>query len=92
MNTESRAILSLVAMQRITPAQAERLLIARTVDREAWWFVAGFVLFACLAQLQPHALSGAVHQLKTAIDGAIPAFGHVLAQIAARLGRMGGTL
>jgi len=51
MNTDRRAILSLVAMGRITAAEAERLLAAWNESRETAWIVGLCLEFACLAQL-----------------------------------------
>ncbi len=51
MNTDRRAILSLVAMGRITVAEAERLLVAWNESRETAWIVGLCLAFACLAQL-----------------------------------------
>ncbi len=51
MNTDRRAILSLVAMGRITAAEAERLLAAWNDSRETAWILALSLAFACVAQL-----------------------------------------
>jgi hypothetical protein len=51
MNTDRRAILTLVAMGRITAAEAERLLAAWNDSRETAWIVALSLAFACVAQL-----------------------------------------
>ena len=76
MNTDRRTILSLVAMGRITAAEAERLLAAWNESRETAWIIGLCMVFACLAQLhlreilpilmhflgaQIPALAGAVH-------------------------------
>ncbi len=76
MNTDRRVILSLLAMGRITAAEAERLLAAWNESRETAWIVGLCLAFACLAQLhlrellpilmhfcsaQVPALAGAVH-------------------------------
>jgi hypothetical protein len=50
MNTDRRAILSLVAAGRITAAEAERLLAAWNEGRETFWILAFCLAFACLAQ------------------------------------------
>lgn len=86
MYTNRRAILSLVALRCITPAEAERLIAACSSNREAWWLMAGCAFCAGLVQIQPPVLSGAVHLFRSVIDGSIPALHHVLSQIAARLG------
>ncbi len=51
MNTDRRAILSLVAMGRITAAEAERLLAAWNESRETAWILALSLAFALLAQI-----------------------------------------
>ncbi len=51
MNTDRRTILSLVAMGRITAAEAERLLAVWNESRETTWIVGLCLAFACLAQL-----------------------------------------
>jgi hypothetical protein len=51
MNTDRRAILSLVATGRITAAEAERLLAAWNDSRETAWILALSLAFALLAQL-----------------------------------------
>jgi len=50
MNTDRRAILSLVATGRITAAEAERLLVAWNDSRETAWILALGLVFAVLAQ------------------------------------------
>ena len=51
MNTDRRAILSLVATGRITAAEGERLLAAWNDSRETAWILAFGLAFAFLAQL-----------------------------------------
>jgi hypothetical protein len=91
MYSNRRAILSLVAHGRITPAEAERLISACSSERETWWLLAGCALCAGLAQIQPHAftghaLNGMVHLFRSVIDGTIPALHHALSQVAACIG------
>ena len=86
MNTDRRAILSLVAMGRITAAEAERLLAAWNDSRETAWILALSLAFALLAQLHLHdvlpilmhffnaqtpALAEALHQVFSPITGPI---------------------
>jgi len=52
MKQERQAILSLVALGRITPRDAERLLAAWNAGREEWWAM-GVCGAACLAQSLP---------------------------------------
>ena len=49
-----RTILSLVALGRISPAEAERLLIAWNEGRESFWLCFALVAATLLAQLDPH--------------------------------------
>jgi hypothetical protein len=56
MNSDRRAILALVAMGRITPGQAERLIAAWNDSRETAWILAACLAFAVLAQLHLHEL------------------------------------
>jgi hypothetical protein len=62
MPADRRAILHLVALGRITPAEAERLLAAWNEGRESLLALTGCILIACLAQLHLHELlPGAAH-------------------------------
>jgi hypothetical protein len=74
MNTERRAILSLVAAGRITPAEAERLLAAWNEGRESLWIFACSLIFACLAQLHlQELLKELLHFLSAqSLAGAMP--------------------
>jgi hypothetical protein len=64
MNSDRRAILALVAMGRVTPGQAERLIAAWNDSRETEWILAASLAFAVLAQLHVHELvPGLVHFL-----------------------------
>ncbi len=56
MNTDRRVILALIAMGRITPAEAERLLAAWDESRESAWILAISLVMVCLAQLNVHSL------------------------------------
>lgn len=86
MNTDRRAILSLIAMGRITAAEAERLLAVWNETCETIWIVGFCLAFACLAQLnlrelfpilmhfcsaQIPALAGAVHHALSPIMGSV---------------------
>jgi hypothetical protein len=55
MNTNRRTILQLVALGRITPNEAERLLIAWNDGRESIWALAACVVITLLVQLNPRA-------------------------------------
>ena len=52
MHQERQAILSLVALGRITPAEAERLLAVSNMGREELWGIV-VCIAACLGQLLP---------------------------------------
>ena len=60
MDADRRAILALIAMGLITPAEAERLLAAWNESRETSWILAASFGFALLAQLQLRELLPAV--------------------------------
>jgi fructose-bisphosphate aldolase class 1 len=60
MNADRRAILALIAMGRITPSEAERLLAAWNESRETAWILAASFGFALLAQLHLRELLPAV--------------------------------
>lgn len=57
MHTDRRFILTLIAMGRITPAEAERLLAAWDESRETAWILAASLAMVCLAQLNVHSLT-----------------------------------
>ena len=57
MNSDRRAILALVAMGRITPGQAERLIAAWNDSRETLWILVLGLAFAAFAQLNLHQLT-----------------------------------
>ena len=81
MKKERQAILSLVALGRITPREAERLLAAWNAGREEFW-----VLGACaatgIAQLLP-TLERLAHTL---LPGAIPGLHHAVVTISSWIG------
>jgi hypothetical protein len=53
MRNDRRTILSLVALGRITPGEAERLLIAWNEGREGLWIFVACIAAALLAQVNP---------------------------------------
>jgi hypothetical protein len=90
MQTDRRAILSLVALGRITPAEAERLLIAWNQGWESVLVCAACIAAALLAQLDPNqVLPGLVHLAQALISGRVIPLHHALA-VVCRL--FGGTL
>jgi len=95
MNCERRTILALIAMGRITPAQAERLLGTLNDSRETAWIFVICLVGACLAQLHLHELlPGLMHFLNTQAPALAEAVHHALSPIWDRmpLARMGGML
>ena len=90
MQTDRRAILSLVALGRITPAEAERLLIAWNQGWESVLVYAACIAAVLLAELDPYrALPGIAHLAQALISARIISLHHALAVIC-RL--FGGTL
>jgi hypothetical protein len=61
MQKERQAILSMIALGRITPREAERLLAVWSLGREEFWVIAACVT-ASLTQIVP-ALARMVHSL-----------------------------
>jgi hypothetical protein len=62
MENDRRVVLNLVAAGRLTPADAERLLIAWNDWRERLWAIAACAGFALLVQFNPQAwLTGLLH-------------------------------
>lgn len=68
-----QAILSLVALGRITPREAERLLAAWNSGREEIWVI-GACVAACAAQ-------GLAPLIPTLLPGGLPALHHALSAI-----------
>lgn len=69
MNRERQIILSLVALGRITPREAERLLATWNAGREEFW-VLGACVAACVAQFLPD-LGRVAHSLMPALHHAV---------------------
>lgn len=86
MNTDRRVILDLIAMGRITPAEAERLLTAWNESRETAWILVASLAFALLAQLHTHEV---LQMLNHLISVQLPALAHMLGSV---IGAMGGLL
>jgi len=76
MKRERHAILSLIALGRVTPAEAERLLAMCGEGREERWVIA-VCLAACLVQFLP-ALARTAHTL---FAGGVPGFHHAVMAI-----------
>ena len=84
MKREREAILSLVALGRITPREAERLLAAWNAGREELWAI-GVGAAVCVAQCLP-AVERLMHTL---LPGGVAGLLHV---VTAMMYGMGGVL
>lgn len=69
-------VLQLIALGRLSPAEAERLLLASSAGRETAWMVAGCVVLALIGLIQAHA--GALVQIGHAMSLASQVLGRVL--------------
>jgi|HubBroStandDraft_1064217.scaffolds.fasta_scaffold1265517_1 hypothetical protein len=89
MQNSRRTILSLVALGRITPAEAERLLIAWNAGREGIWIFGACIAIALLALLNPQqGLSALSHIAHTLLPG--HTLHHAVAQTVQALGHLLG--
>ena len=87
MKSDRRTILALVAMGRITPVQAERLIAVLNESRETAWIFALCLVFTCLAQLHLHELlPGLMHFFNAQIPALAGAVHHALSPITEFLG------
>jgi hypothetical protein len=89
MQADRRAILALIAMGRITPGEAERLLAAWNESRETAWILVASFGFALLGQLQLH---GLVPMLMHFINAQIPALAEAMQHALSLITGMGGLL
>jgi len=78
------AILSLLALGRITPREAERLLAAWNAGREEVW-----VICACIAVCAAEALPPLSRLAHALLPGGLPAIHHAISAITYSIG---GTL
>ena len=76
MHRERQAILSLIALGRITPQQAERLLAAWNSGREEMW-----ILGACALAGVGQSLPSLLRLAHTCLSEAIPSIHHALADL-----------
>jgi hypothetical protein len=89
MTYERRAILSLVAMGRITAAEAERLIAAWQDTREFVWIAAACIA-ACALHAHPHlSLDGLANLVHAVLNHGTRAL-HTAASIGFR--KMGGSV
>lgn len=87
MNNDRRTILALIAMGRITPVQAERLLSAVNESRETAWILGLCLAMGCLAQLHLHELlPGLMDLFNAQIPALFEAVHHALSPFANFLG------
>ncbi|MGA2849200.1 MAG: hypothetical protein ABSE46_09400 [Terracidiphilus sp.] len=91
MSNGRRTILSLVALGRISPADAERLLIAWNQGREGFWVFAACVAAGMLALPDPQlamqgALHGLVHFAESLFSGKVISVHPALAMVSRFLG------
>ena len=87
MSSDRRAILALIAMGRITPGQAERLLAAWNESRETAWILAACVTFAALAQPHPHEFGTVLmHFFNAQLPALAEAMRHALSPITDLIG------
>jgi hypothetical protein len=67
-----RTILSLVALGRISPAEAERLLIAWNQGRDVFWVFVACAAAVMLALPDPHrVVQGLVHFAESLLSGRV---------------------
>ncbi len=78
MNTNRRTILHQVALGRITPIEAERLLIAWNDGRENLWALFACVLISLSVQFRPHQW---LPELWAAVRPTLSLFKHLLGGI-----------
>jgi hypothetical protein len=85
MNSDRRAIFSLLAQGRISPGEAERLIAVASLDRETAWGFAGCTALAAAA-LVPSLAPQIAHALQAALAGALPVLERAFSAIACFLG------
>jgi hypothetical protein len=87
MYTDRRVILNLIAMGRITPAEAERLLATWNESRETAWILAFCLAVFSLAQINVHLLQPAlVHLFNTQLPALVEALRHALSPVTDLIG------
>jgi len=75
-------ILSLVALGRISPAEAERLLVAWNQGRDGFWVFAVCAAAVLLALTDPHhVLQGFVHFAESLLSGRVLSVHPALAMV-----------
>jgi hypothetical protein len=90
MQSDHRVVLHLLAIGRLTPAEAERLLLAANDSREGIWMFAAVMVIACVAELSAGHLPAELNHAFTAI---LPASLAVIHQVSSNVIRnLGGVL
>jgi len=70
VNIDRHTILTLLAIGRITPAEAERLLAAWSESREIVWLLTISLVIVCLTQFNVHSLVPALmHIFNAQMEG-----------------------
>ena len=83
MQKERQIILSMIALGRITPREAERLLAAWSLSREEIWVIAACVT-ASLTQIAPEL----VRMVHTLLPEGLPGLHHAVMAITFWIGRV----
>ena len=78
MNGERRAILALIAMGRITPSEAERLLAVWNESRETAWILIASIGLALLRQVNLHEVMRVLGRL---VSVQISGLAHILGAV-----------
>lgn len=82
MNRHRHALLQLVAHGRISPAEAERLLVSWNRNHEDAWLVLACLLLAVLPQHAPlHPLLAAIHTAGSHLPVNFAALGQYVAKL-----------
>lgn len=87
MEPERRAILHLLAMGRVTPREAERLLVVANEGREGHWMFAAAIALAAIARLDAGTwLAQLDHAVTAMLPGSFAVVHHVTSIVVRTLG------
>ena len=82
MNHDRHTILQLVAVGRLSPAEAERLLAAWSLKREdAWLFLACLLIFVLPHHAPLHALLSGVYAAWAHLPGSFASLGQISSKL-----------
>jgi hypothetical protein len=82
MNNHRRAVLQLVAMGRVTAAEAERLLLALNEGRQNLWALVACIAVLLLTQIHlPQLLPGPLHAAQSLLPWGPQSLHHALSLI-----------